>query len=97
MTQVLWRQVQASVLAHRGEHSAGERLAREAVAIADGTDMLWAQGDAYRDLAGVLEAGGRREKAIAAWHEALRRYEHKEIVPLARKVSEQLAVLQEPI
>ena len=53
-TQMLWRQVQALVHAHRGEHAEAERLAREAVAIAERTDALNHQGDALCDLAEVL-------------------------------------------
>ena len=44
-TQMLWRQVKAKVLARRGEHAEAERLAREAVAIGEKTDLLNAQGD----------------------------------------------------
>ena len=50
----LWRQVQALVLAHRGEHAEAEALAREAVAIAERTDVLSHQGDGFCDLAEVL-------------------------------------------
>ena len=39
-TQMLWRQARAKVLARRGEHAEAERLAREAVAIGEKTDML---------------------------------------------------------
>jgi class 3 adenylate cyclase/tetratricopeptide (TPR) repeat protein len=94
-TQALWRQLQGRVLAQRGEHAEAERLGREAVGIADSTDMLWFQGDAYSDLAEVLETAGRPEKAIVAWREALDRYERKQIIPLARRVRERLAALQE--
>jgi class 3 adenylate cyclase/tetratricopeptide (TPR) repeat protein len=89
-----WRQVQARVLAHRGEHSEAERLAREAVARLERSDSLTMQGDGWCDLAEVLEAGGRREDAITAWQHALDRYERKGIVPLARRVRERLAAAQ---
>jgi len=39
-SQAMWRQVQALVRAHRGEHEDAERLAREAVDIAEATDGL---------------------------------------------------------
>jgi class 3 adenylate cyclase/tetratricopeptide (TPR) repeat protein len=93
-TQALWRQVQARVLSTRGEHVEAERLAREAIDVADRGDILEGQGDCWCDLGEVLEAAGRREDAIAAWREALERYERKEIVPLARRVRERLAALQ---
>ena len=92
----LWRQVQARVLAHRGEHSEAERLAREAVArvAREESDNLPWQGDAWCELAEVLEAAGRRDAAIDAWREALDRYERKGIIPLARRVRERLAAAQ---
>jgi hypothetical protein len=43
----------------------------------------------------VLEAAGRRDEAIAAWQDALDRYERKQIIPLARRVRERLSALQE--
>jgi len=94
MTHALWRQAHALVLAHRGEHDEAERLAREAVAYMHESDSPKMQGDAYSDLARVLEAAGRRDEAIAAWQEALERYERKGVVPLARRVREQLAALE---
>jgi tetratricopeptide (TPR) repeat protein len=90
----LWRRAQARVLAHRGEHAAAERLAREAVAGAQLSDALAFQGDTLCDLAEVLEAAGRREEATAAWRESLDRYERKGVVPLARSVRKRLALLQ---
>jgi tetratricopeptide (TPR) repeat protein len=71
MTQILWRQVQAKVLARRGEHSEAERLGREAVAIADETDALNGRANAYLDLAEVLELAGKAREAEVALEEAL--------------------------
>ena len=65
VTQMLWRQARAKVLARRGEHAEAERLAREAVAIGQTTDDLDGQGDARADLATVLELAGRREESAA--------------------------------
>jgi tetratricopeptide (TPR) repeat protein len=90
----LWRLVQARVLAHRGAHAEAERCAREALAVTEQSDSLQWQGDAWCDLAEVLEAGGRRDDAIDAWREALDRYERKGIIPLARRVRERLAAIQ---
>jgi class 3 adenylate cyclase/tetratricopeptide (TPR) repeat protein len=94
IAQSLWRQAAALVSAHRGDHAEAERLAREALRHIQTTDSPQFQGDAYRDLGEVLEAAGRREEAIAAWLEALERYERKGIVPLARSVRERLASLE---
>lgn len=94
MIQALWRQVAALAASRRGEHAAAERLAREAVAYLAETDSPKFQGDAFCDLAEVLEVGGRRDEAVGAWQEALHRYERKGVVPLARRVRERLAALQ---
>jgi class 3 adenylate cyclase/tetratricopeptide (TPR) repeat protein len=93
-TQALWRQAAALVSANRGEHAEAEALAREAVAHVSATESPKLQADAYCDLAEVLEAAERREDAVAAWQEALERYERKGIIPLARRVRERLAELK---
>ena len=46
-TQLLWRAVKARLLARRGAHVEAERLARAAIAIAAGTDMVDGQAAAY--------------------------------------------------
>jgi tetratricopeptide (TPR) repeat protein len=94
-TQALWRQAAALVNASRGEYTDAEALAREALTHVHQTDSPGVQADAYFDLAHVLEAAGRRDEAIAAWHEALERYERKQIVPLARRVRDRLSSLTE--
>jgi class 3 adenylate cyclase len=93
-SQVDWRQTEALVRAARGQHAQAERLAREAVAWAERSDSLRAQGNALNDLAEVLEAAGRSDDAIAALHEALDRYERKQFIPLARRTRERLATLE---
>jgi hypothetical protein len=82
------------LLARRGEHAEAERLAREAVALADTIDFLVGQGDPRRGLADVLELAGRREEATAALYEALERYERKAAVVLAEQIRERLGALQ---
>ena len=59
-TQTLWRQAQALVHAHRGEHAEAARLGHEAVAITERTDGLNHQGDALCALAEVRTRGGPR-------------------------------------
>jgi class 3 adenylate cyclase/tetratricopeptide (TPR) repeat protein len=91
----MWRQVAALVASHRGEHATAERLALKALTHAHESDSPKLQADAYCDLAAVLEAAGRRDKAIAAWQEALDRYERKGVIPLARRVRERLDASEE--
>jgi class 3 adenylate cyclase/tetratricopeptide (TPR) repeat protein len=96
-TQMLWRQVQARVDAHRGEHAEAERLAREAIAIAGRTDALNFQGDALCDLAEVLHAAGRTDDAAVTLEQALDRYERKRNLAMAAQARERLAQLRERV
>ena len=92
--QLGWRQTQALIDSARGRHAEAEQLVREALEWASRSDSPVLQGEAHCDLAEVLETAGRRDEAIAAWREALDRYERKEIIPLARRVRERLAALE---
>jgi tetratricopeptide (TPR) repeat protein len=90
-TQMLERQVRGTVLARRGDHDEGERLAREAVAIAAETDMLKAHADALVDLAEVLTLAGR--DARAELEQALALYERKGNLVMAERTRSRLAEL----
>ena len=94
ITQMLWRQVKAKVLARGGEHAEAERLAREAVAIGEETDMH-AQGDTYADLAEVLLLAGKADEAAAALEQALERYERKGNLVSTQRTQARLAELQD--
>ena len=94
LTQMLWRQVRAKVLARRGERAEAERLARAAVAMSEETDMLDAQGDAYADLAEVLLLANRRTEAAEALEQALTRYERKENVVMAGRTRDRLSAIE---
>jgi DNA-binding SARP family transcriptional activator len=75
--QVQWRGPRAKALARRGELDAAERLAREAVSLAEQTDFLNLHGNALMDLATVLRHGRRLEGAAAAADAANALYERK--------------------
>ncbi len=90
LTQMLWRQVQALVCAHRGQHEEAERLAHEAVALAERTDGLNMQGDALCDLAEVLHSAGRPHEAKATLEQALDRYERKRNLAMVAQVRQRL-------
>jgi tetratricopeptide (TPR) repeat protein len=92
--ELLWRQVLAKVLARRGQHADAQRLAHEAVALCEKTDMLNAQGDAYADLAEVLLLSGNAVAATATLEQALERYNRKENRVSAQRAQERLASLQ---
>ncbi|HZU14753.1 MAG TPA: adenylate/guanylate cyclase domain-containing protein [Chloroflexota bacterium] len=90
-TQLLWRQTRALVLAARGDDDGAERLAREAVEIADRSDGLNLQGDALYTLAEVLEKAGRPDEAVCALEQSLERYERKRNLAMVKQVRDRLA------
>ena len=94
MTQSAWRQTQALVHSARGQHAEAERLAREAVELSHRSDSPLMQGNALFDLGHVLETAGQDDRAVTAYREALGLYEHKQIIPLARRTRERLAALE---
>jgi DNA-binding SARP family transcriptional activator len=75
--QMAWRGLRAKVLAARGEHHEAQRLARQAVGLAEGTDFLLFAADTWADLASVLEAGGEDVEAQEALARAIDLYERK--------------------
>ena len=86
VTQVIWRGVQARILAARGHARAAAKLAEEAVALIARTDLVTHHGDALADLAEVLRLGDRADDAYQAAREALCLYEHKGNVAAARRL-----------
>jgi tetratricopeptide (TPR) repeat protein len=96
MTQMLWRQVKAKVLARHGEHAEAERMAREAVAVGEETDILDAQGDALADLAEVFLLAGKPGEAAASLEQAIERHERKGNRVSTGRAQTQLAAIQHP-
>ena len=94
VTQMLWRQARARVLARRGEHGEAERLAHEAVEIGETTEDLSSKAEARADLGEVLALAGRREDAAQAVEQALARFEAKENIVRAKQMRERLAELR---
>jgi tetratricopeptide (TPR) repeat protein len=93
--QILWRQIRAKVLAQHGEPAEAERLAREAVAIAEETEWLNDQARAYADLGEVLALNGRAREAADAFGEALARFERRENLAMAARVRANLERLRQ--
>jgi tetratricopeptide (TPR) repeat protein len=75
--QIPWREARALIFARRGKTDDAEKLAREAVDIAERTDFLNFQGDAQMALAKILQLAGRSEEAADAARAAAERYERK--------------------
>jgi predicted ATPase/class 3 adenylate cyclase len=77
LSQVLWRTARAKIWAKQGEADRAEKLAREALRLAEATQYLSARADTFADLAQVLAVGEKREEARAVLEEAARLYEQK--------------------
>jgi len=78
ITQVIWRGVQAKVLAAEGRCDEAEALAREAVVLVEPTDLLSHHGDALLDLAEVLVTCGRHGEPYDVVRAGFALYERKE-------------------
>jgi tetratricopeptide (TPR) repeat protein len=77
-TQILWRGVAARVA---GSSDEAETLAREAVAMAERTDLLWFRGAAMLDLATVLRTRNRSDDAERAERAGWELMQRKGCVP----------------
>ncbi len=93
VTQVMWRGVQAKILAAGGRCAEAETLAREGVALVEPTDMLSYRGDAMLDLSEVLVSGSRAAEAERALHTAIALYDMKGNAVAAARAR---ALLDEP-
>jgi class 3 adenylate cyclase/tetratricopeptide (TPR) repeat protein len=94
VTQALWRQVRARILARRGAFAEAEALALEAVRRAATSDYLGFRGNACRDLGRVLAAASKPSEAERAFAEAIHLYELKGDVVSARRARELVAELR---
>jgi class 3 adenylate cyclase/tetratricopeptide (TPR) repeat protein len=77
VTQAVWRCARSRCRAQAGRTSEGERLAREAVELASGTDFLDLQATTLLDLAAVLRLADRPDAASSLVSAARARYEQK--------------------
>jgi tetratricopeptide (TPR) repeat protein len=77
VTQAVWRCARARVVAHAGDDEDAERLAREAVELAEATDFLDLHARTALTLANVLRGRGRNGEAAALVDDARRAYERK--------------------
>ena len=92
-SQILWRGVQALLLSRSGEADEAERLAREAVRIAEPTDYLVERGDAHVRLAKVLHRIGKPRDAEKEVATARALYEQKGAPALVARLEEQWSAL----
>jgi class 3 adenylate cyclase/tetratricopeptide (TPR) repeat protein len=89
-TQIWWRVTTALVASARGRAVEAEQLAEEAVAIAAPIDHLQIRAAALCALGEVLDASGRRDEALEAWHGALACFDQKQLTGPAARLRERL-------
>ena len=92
----VWPEALARVHVSRGELVEAERLARDAVAAAEGTEYLNEQCQALWTLAEVVAAAGRTDEAAAAFEQALDRCERKKNLALAAQIRRRRDTLLRP-
>ncbi len=92
-SQIGWRLVRARIVALRGDHVAGRKLASEALALVDATDMLDVRAQARVALADVLEFAGSIDEASRVLEEARGLYASKGSRILAERAHARLASL----
>jgi len=92
-TQVRLRIGRAMLLARRGSGDEAEALAREAVALAAGTEFVDLRGDSLLALGEVLRLDGRGVEAAAAMRDALALWETKRNVAYAERARTLIAGL----
>lgn len=91
--QIACRRTRAKLLAHRGEYVEADRLALEAMDVAQHTDFLNAHAVALDDLATVHEAAGHVAEALDVLDQAIRLHELKGNLPGAARASARRAAL----
>ena len=93
MSQFLWRQFKARLLAQKGAFDEAISLAQSAVELTDQTEETEQQGNSRLDLAHVLAKAGRTPEAAIAYRQAIELYERKGIVVLVDDVRQRLEAL----
>jgi class 3 adenylate cyclase/tetratricopeptide (TPR) repeat protein len=97
VSQMLWRQALAKILAREGRHGEAERNARAAVALAEDTDMLDWQAGALADLAEVLSASGQADDAGVQLERAIALYDRKGNITAAANARRRAAELKRAV
>ncbi len=78
-TAIAWRAVRAEILAAQGRHAEAVAMARDAVAVAAGTDIVLDHADACLALSRVLAAAGDAKGASDTREDADRLFAAKEV------------------
>jgi class 3 adenylate cyclase/ketosteroid isomerase-like protein len=87
-TAIAWRAVRAEILAAQERHAEAVAMARDAVSVAAGTDLVLDHADTCLALSRVLAAAGDAKGAKTARDDADRLYAAKEVVTAIGRVVE---------
>ena len=89
-SQALYRLTRARLLVDAGAVGEAERVARDALAIVEPTDLLDLRGDVLLELATVLRSGGRADEARECIQAGIELYEAKGNVVAVERARAQL-------
>ena len=96
-TAIAWRSARAEILSAQGRHGEAATMAREAVAVAAGTDLVLDHALACLALGRVLAAAGDANGANAARGDADRLYAAKEVTSAIARQDEPAAPAAPPV
>jgi non-specific serine/threonine protein kinase len=91
--QARWRAIRAKLLARRGQFSAAEQLANEAVTLVSPTSWAALRAETLMAKAEVSRLAEEPDQAKASLQKALRIYEDRHALPLAQQAKAALASL----
>ncbi|WP_319433046.1 AAA family ATPase [Mycobacterium sp. RTGN5] len=87
-TSIAWRSVRAEILSAQGDHEPAVSMARDAVAVAAGTDLVLDHAEACLALSRVLMAAGDGHASAAARRDAEALYAAKDAVFMVGRAPE---------
>lgn len=96
-TAIAWRAVRAEILSAQGRHEAAVAKAREAVAVAAGTDLVLDHADACLALSRVLATAGDERGAAQARRDGEALYAAKDAVFMVGRATETAGSAAAPV
>ncbi len=85
--QIKWREIRAVALAHEGDLTAAERLAREALRLAERSEQIESKAQVLTDPAEVLSLAERPDEAMPLLDEAVELYRRKGNAVMAERTA----------
>jgi class 3 adenylate cyclase/ketosteroid isomerase-like protein/tetratricopeptide (TPR) repeat protein len=87
-TAIAWRSARAEILSAQGQHDAAVTMARDAVAVAAGTDLVLDHAEACLALSRIQAAAGDDRGSVAAQRDAETLYAAKDAVFMIGRTTE---------